>query len=305
MPSPVVSVVIPAYGHAQFLPTTLESVLNQTFEEPVEIIVVNDGSPDDTEAAVAPYRDRIRYFSQENGGQASARNHGLRLAQGEFIALLDDDDTFAPDKLAWQVAALRGDPDAVLVYGEDDRIDAEGKTLPPDNRPNYRRPSGLCHDDFLAGCWIATPGQTLIRRTAIERIGGYDETIWGSDDWELYIRLSGLGPFLYDPRVALHYRLHPGNSSGSVLRHLAGHRKLLEKHPTSDRSIQKARRAGARAFFLHNLLRLSHAARLRGDLETSLKAQHEALSLDRSVVLRLDWLKPYLLNRLGKGPRST
>ncbi len=301
--TPVVSVVIPAYNHATVLPHTLDSVLAQTFDGPTEILVIDDGSPDDTGEVVKPYLDRgVTYHRKDNGGQASARNAGIKLARGKYVALLDDDDVLPPDKFAWQIDALESDLDAVLVYGEDDRIDGDGKPLPPTPRDGYRRPSGLCHDEFLAGCWIATPGQTLIRRDALDRIGGYDTNIWGSDDWDLYIRLSGLGTFIYDGRIALHYRVHAGNSSGSVLRHLEGHELVVAKHPAPTPQIRQARRRGARAYFLHNLMMLSHAARKRGDLETSLKAQHAAARLDAKVRLRKEWWLPFLLNKLGKAP---
>ncbi len=169
---------------------------------------------------------------------------------------------------------------------------------------NYRRPTGDCHDDFLAGCWIATPGQSLIRRSVLNDVGGYDETIWGSDDWELYIRLSAAGPFHYDPRVALHYRIHPGNHSGNVLRHIEGHEQAIRKHPTSNPAIVQARRDGARAYFLENLMRLTHKARQQGDLSTSLKAQRHAAKIAPDRRWHKDWWKPYLLNRLGIKPRA-
>ncbi|MEM1011444.1 MAG: glycosyltransferase [Planctomycetota bacterium] len=301
---PIVSVVIPAYGHAQFLPRTIQSVLDQTFDESTEIIVVDDGSPDDTAGAVEPFGDRVRLVRQKNGGQGSARNKGISLAQGEFVAMLDDDDLFTPDKLQWQVEAMRHDPGLVLVYGEDDRIDADDKPVSVAPRENYRRPTGDCHRDFLVGCWIATPGQTLIRRSALAAVGGYDETIWGSDDWELYIRLSEQGPFHYDPRVALHYRVHPGNHSGNILRHFVGHQQVIDKHPSDDPAVRTERRESGRAYFLHNLMQLSHAARLRGDLATSLEAQRYAAHLDTRVRWRQEWWKPHLLNRLGIRPKQ-
>src|SRR4051812_10173624 len=105
--SPTVSVVIPTYGHCRYVLETIESALGQTFSSN-EIIVVNDGSPDDTVVVLQPYTQtgRIRYFEQPNAGQASARNRGLAEATGEFVAFLDDDDIWPADKLAWQIQAM-------------------------------------------------------------------------------------------------------------------------------------------------------------------------------------------------------
>lgn len=116
---PRVSVIIPTYRHAAYVGETIASVLAQTFRD-FELIIVNDGSPDNTADVLRPLirsNACIRYVEQSNGGQASARNHGLRLAQGEFLAYLDDDDLWPPDKLAWQVPLLECHPEAAFVYG--------------------------------------------------------------------------------------------------------------------------------------------------------------------------------------------
>src|SRR5690606_32283263 len=142
--------------------------------------------------------------------------------------------------------------------------DADGTPLPPTPRKGYKRPGGRAYEDFLEGCWIASPGQTLIRRDAIAQVGGFDSAIWGSDDWDLYLRLAKIGPFHYENRPALCYRVHGGNASGNVLRHLAGHDAAAAKHPA--RGIRRWRRWRNEAqFFRFPLLQLSHAARQEGD----------------------------------------
>ncbi len=304
MNSPVVSVVIPAYGHATLIGRTIRSVLGQVDPPELEIVVVDDGSPDDTAEAVKPFADRIVYHRQANAGQAAARNKGIELARGEFVQLLDDDDLLASGKIRRHVDLLREQPEAVLVYGEDDHIGPDDRSIEMVPRPNYPRPSGDCHRDFLVGCFIATPGQTLIRRSALNAVGPFDTTIWGSDDWELYIRLSKLGPFIHDPLVSLHYRVHPGNSSGNVLRHVKAHQLAFAKHPVDDPELVQRRRQSAIDYFLPNLMRLSHRARLDGDLATSLDAQTMAARLQPSIRWRREWWQPYLLNRLGRAPRQ-
>ena len=206
---PAVSVVIPAYNHAAFLPGTLASVFGQTFTD-VEVIVVNDGSPDDTAAVVKPYADagRVRYVEQPNAGQAAARNRGVALAAGEFVALLDDDDTWPADKLAWQVNVLRSTPDAELVGG---RVTRDPGPTDVTVEAGPRRPiSGI---DVFWGCPFTSPGQTLIRTAAIRAVGGFDEAIRGVDDFDLYVRLARRKPLLLVDRLALHYREHPANAS--------------------------------------------------------------------------------------------
>src|SRR6187431_499736 len=115
--APEVSVIIPAYNTSQYIAATVKSVLAQTYTS-YEVIVVNDGSPDTPamERALAPFRDRILYVVQENGGISAARNTALALARGRYVALLDSDDAWEPDYLAVQVAALEADPSLAVVY---------------------------------------------------------------------------------------------------------------------------------------------------------------------------------------------
>lgn len=296
-----ISVVIPTYNHRDTVAQAIESALAQEGVD-LEILVINDGSPDDTASVIEPYRGRIRYFEQENAGQAAARNRGITEATGEYIALLDDDDLWPPAKLAWQLDVLEQNPEVVLVYGEDIRVDGQGHPLPPTPRQRYKRPSGEVHGDFLEGCWIASPGQTLIRRRALEQVGSFDTSIWGSDDWDLYLRLAQIGRFHYENRPALLYRVHGGNASRNILRHLAGHDAAAAKHPA--RGIRRWRRwRNEGDFFRFPLLQLSHAARRQGDLATSLRAQRAVLRFDPSLPLRREWLVPFVLNVLKKPPK--
>lgn len=299
---PTASVIIPTYNHRDTVAAALESVFAQERDD-LEIIVVNDGSPDDTAEVLQPFLDRIRYIEQENAGQAAARNRGIAEATGTFIALLDDDDLWPAGKLDWQIAALEQHSDAVLVYGEDVRVDAAGQPRPATPRRGYKRPSGDAYGDFLEGCWIASPGQTLIRRDALKAIGGFDTGIWGSDDWDLYLRLAKIGPFVYEDRPALLYRVHEGNASGNVLRHLAGHDAAAAKHRA--RGLRRWRRwRNEAAYFRQPLLRHSHERRRAGDLAGSLEAQRAALRFDPTLLVQRQWAVPFILNLLRRPPRK-
>jgi glycosyltransferase involved in cell wall biosynthesis len=222
-----VSVVIPTYKHAHCIGETLDSVFAQTFTG-YEIIVVNDGSPDDTAKILAPMAQagRIRYFEQPNGGQSAARNRGLAESRGKYVAFLDDDDLWELDKLQWQVEALEADPSIVLVYGAMQTFGA----APIYRFPEESAPSGRVKSAFLRYGYIRSPGQTLIRGDVLRRIGGFDPNIWGCDDKDLWLRLADEGNFLYQPRVALNYRNHSANASRDVRRMYANARKVVRKH---------------------------------------------------------------------------
>jgi glycosyltransferase involved in cell wall biosynthesis len=210
MVSPTVSIIIPTRNRREYLLQALDSVFAQTYRD-CEVIVVDDGSADDTADALAPLvRDgRLRHVRQPYSGPPSARNRGLGEARGAYIALLDDDDLWPADKLAWQVEALDANVDAVLVYGYMESFGTERawRWPPPD------APSGWVRQEFLGANWIRSPGQTLIRASAMRAVGGVDVTLWSADDWDLYLKLARVGPFVYCHRHALSYRAHHDNLS--------------------------------------------------------------------------------------------
>jgi glycosyltransferase involved in cell wall biosynthesis len=224
-----VSVVIPAYRHRDYVLLTLESVFAQTFTD-YEVIVVNDGSPDDTADLLRPLAQagRIRYIEQTNRGQGAARNRGIAEARGEFIALLDDDDLWPPDKLAWQVEALRRHPQVAVVYGKPVCIDASGAVITfedQERRPLWRlsrAPSGNIYEQIMEESCIVSPGLCLVRRSALATLGEapFDPhpSIKGCDDWDLWLRLSRRWRFLFVDAVALRYRLHASGASDNSVR---------------------------------------------------------------------------------------
>ncbi len=224
---PTVSVIIPTYKHCDFVLATLDSVFTQTFTD-YEVIVVNDGSPDDTGSLLKPLAEagRICYVEQENQGQGAARNLGIAQARGEFVALLDDDDLWPPDKLEWQVACLRANPAAVMAYGYRETFGTEAGSI----HPEENAPSGQVWTAFLQSNCITSPGQTLIRAAALKVIGGFDPSLWGTDDWDLYIRLAKQGDFVYEHRPALFYRFHQDNASKNTRRMYQNSCRVQYKH---------------------------------------------------------------------------
>lgn len=220
---PRVSVIIPTYNHANFVLQTLDSVFAQTFTA-TEIIVVNDGSPDGTAEVLRPITEagRIRYIEQPNAGQAAARNRGLELARGEFVAFLDDDDLWPADKLEWQVRELDLRPHLLAIAGgielfeNDAPNDTNGRRdgAPPDDITSQEKNvtvEGLCD-----GPPMISPGQVLIRASVLRQIGGLNETLRGTDDWDLWFRIARIGKIKMVPQLALHYRVHEFNASKNL-----------------------------------------------------------------------------------------
>jgi glycosyltransferase involved in cell wall biosynthesis len=312
-----VSVVIPAYGHRDFIVLALESVFSQTFRD-FEVIVVNDGSPDDTESVLSPWiaSGRIRYVSQPNAGQGSARNRGISVARGEFVALLDDDDLWPSDKLSWQVQALRDHPEAAVVYGFPEPIGLDGTTVEPrdwygDILPwPWTAPQGKMYAPLCARCWLVSPGQALVRRSALDALTGsgdagpFDTGLGGSDDWDLWLRLSEAWEFVFEERPALRYRLHGGNASRNTIQMrengLAVYRKHLRRH-----AADPERRAVIAAWydFLRRdtpryLLRQAYRDRARGDIAMALRKLRYAFRHEPRLLGEGDAWKFFLVTLL-------
>ena len=210
-----VSVIIPTYNHRDYVLQTLDSVFAQTFED-YEIIVINDGSPDDSAEVLQPLTDagKIRYFEQANAGQSAARNRGLAVATGEFIAFLDDDDLWPPDKLRWQVEFLDEHPDVAVIGGSVQPIDGQGEKVMYELF--YQKPLTL--ESLFRGSPFVSPGQTVIRTEALRKIGGLNEKLWGVDDYDMWFQLLKSETIEVRPQLSLCYRYHSANASNNRMK---------------------------------------------------------------------------------------
>jgi glycosyltransferase involved in cell wall biosynthesis len=181
------SVIIAAHNVEEFVAEAVVSALGQTYRE-VEIIVVNDGSTDNTASALEPFRDRIRYMEQPKGGLAAARNRGLREARGTYVALLDGDDLWLPHRLERVVGLLEEHPELGLATS-DAYFLHENRADPP--RYYEELPGGFRADN--QAYWILDYnfifGMTVIRRALFDVYGTFDESLRTSEDWEMWIRL--------------------------------------------------------------------------------------------------------------------
>jgi glycosyltransferase involved in cell wall biosynthesis len=230
--SPLVSVVIAAYNMAQYLPLAVRSALGQTYGN-VEVIVIDDGSRDDTREVMAPFlrEPRFRYLGQDNQGQAAAKNHGVREARGEHIAFLDADDIWVPEKLEQQIPLFLRSEDVGVVYSRLAYIDETGRELRiADNELFRGRVSGpLLVQNFIG---FST---SVVRKRCFDHLGGFDEAITMGIDYDLWLRFSTQYEFDFVDRPLIRYRLWAGQMSNNCKRRylngIAIMERFIEKFP--------------------------------------------------------------------------
>ncbi|MAE66316.1 MAG: hypothetical protein CMJ18_18760 [Phycisphaeraceae bacterium] len=241
-----VSVVIPCYNGMPFLPAALDSVITQTYR-PAEIIVVDDGSTDESGACVRDYAGRhpdlgIRLIEQANRGESASRNRGITAAGQEWIAQLDADDWWEPDKLASQVAILEADTVLAHTGQLTHRSDGGGADrVEPHDLEQGRRRVGRCTKRLVEPDSISH-SSILVRRDALNRIGGYDADLQHAVDIDLYFRLSILGTFAFVPRHLVHYRIHDRQTSWNHrLDQVRGHVEVVQRffaqHPDAAEEV--------------------------------------------------------------------
>lgn len=273
--TPLVTVVIPAYNVTAFIGDALSSVLGQTYRD-YEIIVVNDGSPDTLalEGALAPYWQRIRYVRQENRGLSGARNTGIQQARGDLIALLDADDVWLPHYLSDQVDRAIARPEISVFYGNATIIG----DVPEVGRSfmDLSPSRGEVNYGSLVAQRCNVMVSAMVRRDALVQIGGFDETLRSSEDFDLWLRLAHAGAgFDYTTRVLALYRRRAGSLSADPVWMCTSIITVLDKClATLPLSVEEkqatwdARRRfaalrtfheGKRAFFQHDFVAARHA----------------------------------------------
>jgi glycosyltransferase involved in cell wall biosynthesis len=239
-----VSVVIPTYNRSALVREAVDSVLAQTHPD-VEVIVVDDGSTDDTPSVLAAYGDRIRVICKENAGGTAARNTGLEAAGGEFVNVLDHDDLFRPDKIERQLRMFAARPRVSVVHCGFDRIDSAGALL--DRRP--RLPEGDLTTLLQYGCYIWSGGP-LIRASALREVGLFDESAWSSDA-ELWLRLALAGHRFACVQDCLgSYRVLPDSSMRDVERTERMDMRTYERVFADPRLPKDARWVEPQAYFI-------------------------------------------------------
>ncbi len=246
---PKVSALIPCYEMAHCVANAVESVLAQE-GDPVEIVVVDDGSKADPGPALARFGDRVRLVRQENGGAASARNRAASAATGEWLAFLDADDRWLPEKTRLTLEALAARPGAAFAYGRAQGFDEDGeqRTLgPPPVTPTTKRNVFLS----LLGDGNTIPMLTgVVSREAFHAIGGLDGSLRTGEDYDLWLRLAERYELAYvDAPVAV-YRMHAGGDvMGDVDRWVTSiealHAEVVARYPGDDEVLQAATKGNA------------------------------------------------------------
>lgn len=276
-----ISVIIPAYNVASYIGETLDSLLAQTYTD-YEVVIINDGSTDDTEHAIAPYRERfgarLFYQRQANNGLARARNAGLRAARGRYLALLDADDIWVPEFLEKMLALIESDPTLDLVFpnawfwGSPNFSGREFQSVFPASEP-------VTFEKVLRReCYIF--GLAMFKRELLEKVGYYDEDLGASEDFDLWLRMLRHGcrfGFTREPLVKYRWRAESlSNNSDKLLNNLSKvyHKWLRDPAITAaQRALIDAQLRDADAMLNWSLYR----AKLKvGDYQQA--AQHLALA---------------------------
>ena len=185
---PLVSIIVPAYNSGKYLGECLNSALNQTYRN-IEIIVIDDGSTDDTSEALKPYLDKIRYYKIANSGPARARNEGIKKACGRFIAFLDSDDIFLPEKIEAQLKAVSVSEKVGMVTCNGYLINERGDQIGQIKLEKYPDQDSLIYNLHIRNVLNRGCSSMLLRKECFEKAGLMDETLVVGEDWDLWLRI--------------------------------------------------------------------------------------------------------------------
>ena len=294
---PRVTAAITTHNRGDLVVEAVESVLAQTYRDR-ELVVVDDGSTDDTEERLRPYLDRIRYVRQENRGRGGARNRALAEANGDYVGFLDSDDLWLPDRLERQVPVLDARPHVALVHGQVELVDESGNLLARETEWHRglwssANSAPATYERYAHECRCLT-STILVRRRVLETLGGFDETM-GQEDLDLYLRLLQEHEiaFLDGPPLA-RYRSHGAQTGHREL--TLGHIDVCRKHLRlidAQRRTPELRRA-KRNF----LLGLAHDYHVLPDRRQARRYALAAIRLDPTLVARRDVLRWLALSLL-------
>lgn len=272
-----VDVIVPAYNAAKYLPAALESVITQAFED-WRIILVDDGSTDNTEEVVKPFLDRlgsrIRYVRQENRGLPAARNAAIRASDSEFLALLDADDVWLPCRLSASLKLMAERPQAGVTYGLVTIIDPEGK-IGETLEGNKKHAEGrIAPYIYMRTVELPCPTVTF-RRRCVDEVGVFDESMRATEDRDLWLRIALRYEVAFVPEVLAYYRRSPNSMSTDGKRMLLAQLQFIRKHYGSEGcGLQRRQASLARSYkqYAENL-------KARGLMSAALRSSLRALAL--------------------------
>lgn len=235
-----VSVVVPTYNRARIVGQAVESALAQTYP-PSEVIVVDDGSNDDTAAALEALGERVQYVRQQNGGPAAARNTGIRRSSGRFVAFLDSDDLWKPDKLRLQMDVFEGDASLGIVSCLSDYVTFDGRCVcpPGSDRETIRAGNRGAVRALLLANTVSGGSSAVVRRECLDDLGSFDESLRGVEDWDFWLRAAkkySIG-FVNEPLTVMRSCGDNLSRPANVAAMLDNELRLLRKH-FADRSYR-------------------------------------------------------------------
>lgn len=225
---PLVSVIIPTYNRADLVVQAVESVVNQTYKK-IEIVVVDDGSTDNTCEVVKKYQDKIKYIYQERSERSKARNRGFGCSRGDYVAFLDSDDLWLPTKIEKQVQVLNEEPRVGLVYTNVQFIDRNGSAH--DGNISWDAPERVAlYEDLMTHNVITgTTSSVMVRRTCLEEVGLFDESMNTCEDLDLYRRIARHYKFYKIDLPLVRFRIHAGNTQHNASAMAKGWESIIRK----------------------------------------------------------------------------
>jgi len=273
-----VDVLIPAYNAAKYLPAAIESVLAQTFED-WQIVLVDDGSTDNTSEVIAPYLQshgaKIRYIRQQNRGLPAARNAGILASNSELLALLDADDVWLPCRLQESVEMMAERPAAGLSYGLVTHIDPDnciGSTW--EGNAGKDAQGHIAPQIYMRTINLPCPTVTF-RRTCVDQVGLFDETMRATEDRDLWLRIALRYEAAFIPKVLAYYRVSASSMSGDPERMLRAQLQFIQKHYGSPGCGFLARQAALARAYKHR----AEALKSRGKPAEALASAMRAVAL--------------------------
>ena len=279
--APAVSVVIATYNRANYLAETIDSVLSQSFQK-FELIVVDDGSTDETRRVVAPYGSRVRYLYQENRGPSAARNLGARNASAGWISIQDSDDLCLPNHLETLYGYANKHPESGMVFANGSYLGGpahDRETIIPAAKSRRLAEQGVRLEDLFDKSIVRLQA-ALISKRCYDDVGGHDESLRISMDLDLTFRLISRYPVAYLDEVVFSYRRHLGNISGNqelrLLENIRVIEKLLGQNGEAEELLGKRRVAARLAYRYY---RLAKGRWKTGERDKSREALREAIRL--------------------------
>lgn len=228
-----ISIILPTYNRAHIITNAVKSVLAQSISD-WELLIIDDGSVDNTQAVIKTYLDRdgrIKYWFKENGGVSSARNCGMKMAKGEYIAFLDSDDTWTSEKLEKQLSVFNTDLEYGLVYTGIRFIDTHtGK-----DRLKYATEAGYVATEEVAYNLIGGPSRVMIKTRCITECGDFDEQFLALEDWDMWIRITQKFKVGVVADACVNYIEHSDSLTYDVEKNISGYKLLWQKHHILER----------------------------------------------------------------------